>query len=176
MTDATRRKPMPRASDKPIEASFQRTERIYLKLSLGILGGLCLFVALCWGGYRFYARWQEHKLMRQAHVALEKNDYRWATLAAQHAYAVNPSSLDACRTLAEIAEKQGSVEAIEWRRRVVAIEPRSLGNLLALADSALRFQQPAIAAHALAKVPPAPQNDAGYHPAAARLALTEKDF
>jgi Flp pilus assembly protein TadD len=167
---------MPRPSDQPLESSLLRTERVYIKLSLGILAGLCLFIALCWGGHRFYVRWQEHKFMRQAHVALEKNDLRWATMAAQRAYAVNASSLDACRTLADIAERQNSATAIEWRRQVVAIEPDSLPNLLALAGTALRFQQPAIADEALAKVSPAKQSDAGYHAAAARVALTKNDF
>jgi predicted Zn-dependent protease len=167
---------MPRPSDQPLEGSLLKTERVYIKLSLGILGGLCLFIALCWGGHRFYVRWQEHKLMRQAHVALEKNDLRWATMAAQRAFALDASSLDACRTLAEIAERQSSPEAIEWRRQVVAIEPDSLPNLLALAGTALRFEQSAIADEALAKVSPSQRNDAGYHAAAARVALTKNDL
>jgi Flp pilus assembly protein TadD len=167
---------MPRPTDQPLETSFRRTERTYIRLSLGGLAGLCLFVALCWGGHRFYVRWQEHKLMHQAHVAFDKNDLRWASLAAQRAYAVDPSSLDACRTLAEIAERQKSAEAIEWRRRVVAIDPSSLAHRLALAETALRFERPAIAADALAGVPLAQQKDAGYHAAAARVALTKSDF
>lgn len=166
---------MPRPSDQPLEGSILKTERVYIKISLGILGGLCLFIALCWAGHHFYVRWQEHKFMRQAHVALDKNDLRWAVLAAQRAYALDASSLDACRTLAEIAEKQNSAEAIEWRRRVVGIEPNSLPDLLALAGTALRFQQPAIAEEALAKMSPAQRNAAGYHAAAARLALTKND-
>ncbi len=37
--------------------------------------------------------------MRQAHVALEKGDLRWAALAAQRAMVAAPDSVDACRRL-----------------------------------------------------------------------------
>jgi len=167
---------MSRPSNQPLEASILKTERVYIKLSLGIFGGLCLFIALCWGGHRFYVRWQEHKLMRQAHVALEKNDLRWAAMAAQRAYALDNSSIDACRTLAEIAERQNRAEAIEWRRQVAVIEPNSLADVLALAGTALRFGQPAVADEALAKVSLAQRNNGGYHAAAARVALTKNDL
>jgi cellulose synthase operon protein C len=167
---------MARDPDSTLEASLQRTEHTFVKLSLGVIGALCLLVALCWGGHTFYVRWQEHKLMRQSHVAFDKNDLRWAAMAAQRAYAVDPKSADACRTLAVIAEKQNSAEAIEWRRRVVALEPGSMPDRTALVESALRFEQPAIAAEALAQVPSAQQNDARYHSTAAHLALTKHDF
>jgi Flp pilus assembly protein TadD len=166
---------MVRPSDSALETSLRRTEHTYVKLWLGVIGVLCLLVAVCWGGHRFYVRWQEHKLMRQAHVAFDKNDLRWAAMAAQRAYAVEPKSVDACRTLAVIAERQNSPEAIDWRRRVVALDPNSTPDRIALVESALRFEQPAIAAEALAQVPTAQQDDARYHSTAAHLALAKKD-
>jgi Flp pilus assembly protein TadD len=167
---------MARPSNSTLEKSLRRTERTYVKLWLGVIGALCLLVAVCWGGHRFYVRWQEHKLMRQAHIAFDKNDLRWAAMAAQRAYAVDPQSADACRTLAAIAEKQNSSQAIDWRRRVVALEPNSMPDRIALVESALHFHHPAIAAEALAHVPPTQQNDARYHSTAAHLALTNNDF
>ena len=162
-------------SDSALEISLQRTEHTYVRLWLGVIAGLCLLVVLCWGGHRAYLRWQEHKLMRQAHVALDKNDLRWAAMAAQRAYAVEPGSGDACRTLAAIAERQNSPEAIDWRRRVVALYPNSMPDRMALVESAIRFEQPAIAAEALAQVPAAERNDARYHSSAAHLALTKNN-
>src|SRR4030095_7805930 len=106
---------MSRPSDSALETSLQRAEHTYVKLWLGLIGVLCLLVVVCWGGHRFYVRWQEHKLMRQAQVAFDKNDLRWATMAAQRAYALEPESADACRTLAAIAESQNSQEPIHWR-------------------------------------------------------------
>lgn len=166
---------MARLSD-PLETSLQRTERTYIRLSLIVIGGLCLLVALSWGGHYFYVRWQEHKLMRQAHVAFDKNELRWAAMAAQRAYAVDPKSADACRTLAAIAEKQNSPEALDWRRRVVALLPESMPDRIALVETALRFDHPAIAAEALAQVPAARQNDARYQATAAHVALTKNDL
>jgi thioredoxin-like negative regulator of GroEL len=167
---------MSRPFDSALETSLQRAERTYVKLCLGLIGVLCLLVIVCWGGHRFYVRWQEHKLMRQAHVAFDKNDLRWATMAAQRAYAVEPESADACRMLATVAERQDSPEAIDWRRRVVALNPNSMPDRIALVESALRFQQSAIAAGVLAQVPAEQQNDARYHGTAAHVALTKNDL
>ncbi len=157
------------------EISLQKTERVYVRLSLGILLGLILLVALSWGGRRLYVRWQEHKLMRQAHLAFDKADYRWAALAAQRAFSLDPSSLEACRTLADLAEKQHNVEAIEWRRRAVALAPKSVPDHLALARTALTFGQPKIAATALAPLAAAQAQNADYQAAAARIALAQGD-
>ncbi|HEY3662206.1 MAG TPA: hypothetical protein VGL24_03550, partial [Chthoniobacterales bacterium] len=167
---------MAQVPESHLDLLHQRTEKTYARLWLIIIGALCLLVAVSWGGRQFYVRWQEHKLMRQAHVAFDKNDLRWAAMAAQRAFAVDPKSADACRTLAAIAEKQHAPEAIDWRRRVVALLPESMPDRVALVECALRLEQPSIAAEALAKVPPAQQNDARYHTTAAHLALVKKDF
>lgn len=167
---------MAHTPDSNRELLQERTEKTYIRLWLIIIGALCLLVAISWGGRRGYVRWQEHKLMRQAHVAFDKNDLRWASMAAQRAYAVDPKSADACRTLAAIAEKQNAPEALDWRRRVIAFVPESLSDRVALVECALRFKQPAIAAEALVQTPAAQQNEAAYHTAAAHLALTKKDF
>jgi len=167
---------MSRPSDSALETSLQRAEHTYVKLCLGLIGALCLLVVVCWGGHRFYIRWQEHKLMRQAHIAFDKNDLRWATMAAQRAYAVEPESAEACRMLATVAEIQGRPEAIDWRRRVVALNPNSMPDRIALVETALRFQQLAIAAGALAQVPAEQQDDARYHSTAAHVSLAKNDL
>lgn len=167
---------MPRTNQQQMEGSLRQTERVYLRLASAIFAGLCLLVAVSWGGHRAYVRWQERKLMQQAHAAFDKMDLRWAILAAQRAYNLDDASVDACRTLADIAEQQSNVEAIEWRRRALAIEPASLSNRLAMVKTALRFTQPAIAASVLAQVPQAQQMSADYQAAAARVALTENDL
>ncbi|MEO6872352.1 MAG: hypothetical protein ABI233_09065 [Chthoniobacterales bacterium] len=177
--DATRRGPgrldMALPTDER-EITLQKTERVYIRLSLGIILGLVLLVAVCWGGRRLYVHWQERKLMHQAHVAYDKLDLRWAAMAAQRAYSLDDKSIDACRTLADIAEKQNSVQAIEWRRRALAIDPTSFPDRMSLANTALRFSQPEIAAETLAQVASAQRNNAEYQAAAARVALTKNDL
>jgi tetratricopeptide (TPR) repeat protein len=165
---------MPLPTDER-EISLQKAEHAYVKLTLGIIGGLVLFVAVCWGGRRLYVGWQEHRLMHQAHVAFDKNDFRWASLAAQRAYNLDPSSLDACHTLAAIAEKEENSEAIEWRRRATEIAPDSFSDRLAFAKTALRFEQPKLAASALDRVPEAQRQNADYQSVAAHLALAQKE-
>lgn len=166
---------MPLPND-PREITLRKTERVYVRLAVGIILGLCLLVAVCWGGRWGYVRWQERKLMHQAHVAFDKGDVRWSSLAAQRAYYLDDRSVDACRTLADLAEKQNSDQAIEWRRRALAIDPTSIPDRLALANTALHFSQPAIAGEALAAIPAAAQQNSTYQAAAARVALTKNDL
>lgn len=95
-----------RNSNRKMDSSLRRAERLYLRALLAVLAGAILLVAGCWIGSRFYHRWQEHRFMRQAHVALEKGDLRWAALAAQRAMVAAPDSVDACRPLADIYDRQ----------------------------------------------------------------------
>lgn len=166
---------MARLSDSNLETSLRRTERTYVKLWLILIGALCLLVTLLWGGHRSYIHWQERKLMRQAYSALDRNDLRWAVLAAQRALTVDPESSDACRVLAAVTEKQNLPEAIDWRRRVVALEPSSMSDRIALVETALRFRQQMVATETLAQVPTAQQDNALFQSAAAHLALTKNE-
>jgi cytochrome c-type biogenesis protein CcmH/NrfG len=158
-----------------MDPSLRRAERYYVKLIIGSLVGILLFIALCWGGYQAYSRWQEHQYLRQAHVAFDKNDLKWAALAARRAFSWRPDSIDACRLLGHIAERQGAPEAIDWRRRAVELDPNSVPDLIFLAETALRFGRTQLAVSALERVPPAKRQDAGYQSAAARLALAQNN-
>ncbi len=146
-----------------------------LKAWFALASGVCLLIAVVWGGQRGYRHWEERKWMRQAHAAFAQEDLRAAAMAAQRAYAVDPSSVEACRTLAKIGERQKDPEAVEWRQRAVALQPDSLGDRLAFAEGALRLGQNAIVADALAAVPAAQQNDPRYHTTAAHFALARND-
>ena len=149
-----------------------RVERFFLKLILGIFGGIVLIIALSWGGHFYYVKWQQHRLMQQAHAAMDQGNIRFALMAAGRAAGYNPYNLDACRTLADLLEKSGDATALEWRRRVVEVD-NSLPNTLALVATALKFKQPVIAAQALEKLSSADKNTAGYHSAAARIAVAQ---
>ncbi|MGH8093481.1 MAG: hypothetical protein ACREIF_08420 [Chthoniobacterales bacterium] len=138
--------------------------------------GVCLLLAIVWSSHRLYQHWEERSLMRQAHLACDRNALRWAAMATERAFAVDSSSLDACRTLAAINERQKNLKALDWRRRALALQPDSLGDRLALAESALSFGEPAVAAEMLRQVPAAQQNDARFQLAAAHFALVKNDF
>jgi len=158
-----------------MESSLRRTEKTYSRLILGLLLGLVFVVTLCWAGYQAYARWQEHRYMHQAHAAFDKDDLRWAALGARCAFEWRSDSLDACRLLGEIGDRQMSNEAIDWRRRAVDIAPASVPDLVKLAETALRFGRLQLADETLARVPPEKQRDPAYQTAAANMALAKND-
>ena len=154
-----------------MDRSLRRAEQYYIRIILGAILGLVLFVACCWGGYQAYSRWQEHHFMRQAHVFFDQENFEWASLAAQKAFYWRPDSVEACRVLGDIAERQKLGQALDWRRRAVDLQPNSLPDLVSLAETALRFSQPKLAAATLTRVPEERRNDAAYQSAAAHVAL-----
>ena len=107
-----------------VEISHAQTERLYVKLAVGSFVGLALLIGLIWGGHKVYVRWQERQLVRSAVQALKKGDDATAGLALRAVLELKPSSVLAARLLAELAEKSGDHAALDWRRKVVELEPR----------------------------------------------------
>lgn len=114
--------------------------------------------------------------MREAHESVERGEQRRATIAAQRVFDLDSSNIDACRTLADLAEKRNDVTAIEWRRRVTLLEPSSLQDRLALATTALKFNRFSLAAEALDEVSATDKHTADYHTAAARVDIATGDL
>jgi hypothetical protein len=139
-------------SNREIEALHRRTESFYLKLLLGGLIGVILVIAGFWGGHSAYARWQERRLIRKAVFAIEHGDEHTASLAARNVLELRPSSASAARIMAQLTEKVGDRIALDWRRKVVQLEPQSTDDALAWARCALQFNDIATAERALAKV------------------------
>jgi Flp pilus assembly protein TadD len=159
-----------------MDLSLHRTERTYSRLILVLFVAFISFIVLCWVGYRVYTRWQERHYLHQAHLAQEKNDLRWAALAARRAFAWRPDSVDACRVLADVAERQNAEEAIDWRQRAVELAPDSLPDLVWLAEAALRFGRQPLATETLERVPERERASPVYQSAAAQLAVARKDL
>src|SRR5215210_7778527 len=90
-----------------VEISHRRAEGFFLKLSLGLLFGFILLVALIWGGRGFYVRWQEKRLVQKAQTALDQGDPAGASLAARAVLQLKGDSVPAARLAAEIAERSG---------------------------------------------------------------------
>src|SRR5438105_11172877 len=126
-------------SKREIEASHRRTESFYLKLLLGGLIGVILLIAVFWGGHSAYVRWQERRLIRKAVFAIEHGDEHTASLAARNVLELRPSSASATRIMAQLTEKVGDRIALDWRRKVVQLEPQSSDDALAWARCALQF-------------------------------------
>jgi len=158
-----------------MEHSHRRKERLYLKLIFGALLGLFLLIALIWSGRDLYARWQERRLIRRAVAAMEHGDDATASLAARTVLQIKPTSASAARIVAEIAEKAGNRVALDWRRKAVEFDPRSVNDALALARCALQFNEPGLAEQALAGIDEQGKQTAGFHAVIALQAQTRRD-
>lgn len=158
-----------------METSHRRTERFYLQLLFGAVIAIVLLIALIWGGHDLYARWQERRLVRRALVAIQNGDDATASLAARTVLQIKPNSAPAARIVAQLLEKTGNRTALDWRHKVVEVEPRSVDDALALARCALQFNEPAVAEQALSGIDEQGKQQAGYHAVAATLAELKKD-
>ncbi len=165
-----------RYSRKPVETFSDRTQRTYIKLFLGILVGFIAFVMLCWGGWRAYTTFESRHLTRRGAAHLGGNDLRQATLSAARAIQLNPQNTEALRLMAKISEAGNDRGAVEWRRKVLEIEPRSPADFVAFVECAARFNEVSAAQGAMDRADPSLRGTAEYHVAAARLAEAKKDF
>ncbi|MEP6937849.1 MAG: hypothetical protein ABI871_07250, partial [Chthoniobacterales bacterium] len=142
-------------------------------LVLATLVGMAIGTTCLLYGPRAYNGWRESRLLQRANALLQKDDLAGATLAAQEALKVQPSSLPAYYVLAEATEKQNRAETVSWRAQIAHLLPHVLESHLNLASAALRFSQLDIARRALEGVEPADRDKAAYHVVAGWLARAE---
>ena len=154
-----------------MDISSARQERTYIRISLGILFGLILFIFVCWGGRRAYVHWQEKRLVIRAAGDLQKGDLRSAGLALRTILQLKPSSVPATRLMADLADSLRDKTAVEWRKKVVALAPDSPDDIIAWAKSAVANNDPATAERALQQTPETGKGLASYHAVAAMVAL-----
>ena len=152
-----------------------KAERTFIKLLLGGLVAVVLLIVLGIGTFHFYRQWQGRHLVRRAEAYLDGGDSRAALLTAKRAFQLDSSNAAACRLLARIAEREGQSSAIDWRQQVMTVTPDPVGDGIALAKTALRFDQIAVAAAALARIGVAGADRPAYHEAEAQLAVAKKD-
>ena len=158
-----------------LEEPVERTQRTILKLLLGVFAGIAFVVLVAWGGWHGYQRWEENHQVQQAASFIEKSDYKSAALNARRALQLNPNSSGAMRVMAQLAEKAHDRVAIDWRRKVVQLNPASAADAIALSNCALQFGDLALADKSLAGVRSTDQSSAAYHVAAGRLAKARND-
>jgi tetratricopeptide (TPR) repeat protein len=158
-----------------LETQSEKHERTYIKLIVGGLVGLVLFIALTVAGVYFFHRWQERHLVRVSAAYLSGGDMKAAALTARRAYQMNPANADAARLIAQIAERAGDRAAVDWWRKVVELAPGKIDDALALVRAALRANDLVTAQKTLAAFDEAAKQTAGYHAAAGRLAEVKKN-
>jgi len=136
----------------------------------GILLSLIFFIAAIWGGHDLYVRWQEKRLVRRATFDMEHGNERDASLAARSILEMKPSSASAARVMAQLGERVGERSALNWRRKVVQLDPHSVDDALALVRCAVQFNDIPTAERTLAEVNENLRNSAPYHEASALVA------
>ena len=132
---------------------------------------VCLVLAGgAYAGYREYRTVRQARLIKQARRYLDKSDPARAQLCLRNALAHNPKDLEACRLMAQVAEAARLPSAIIWRSRVVELNPHSLDDRLALAQTALSLRDHATATNALEGVSPDDKKTAAYQNLAGTVA------
>jgi predicted Zn-dependent protease len=132
----------------------------------------CCIAVLLTGyvGYRSYSVWKCSHLMNLAHQFLAKADGRSALLCAQQVLRSDPRNLDATRVMAQLNGAARSPSALLWWSKVVELNPHSLDDRLALAQTAMLMHDYATATNALEGVDQAGRNTVGYHNVAGAVA------
>jgi hypothetical protein len=130
---------------------------------------LLLIVVCCtatllagYAGYRSYKVWRQEHFMRLARESLAKSDVRNGTLFLNKVLQSNPQHLGATRIMAQLADAAHSPAALSWRSRVVDLNPHSLNDRLALAQTALTLHEYAFATNALEGVDATARGTAAY--------------
>lgn len=136
-----------------------------------------------YGGYKGYQAWRQKRLVAQAREFLEQGELRKSLISAQRAIRSNPRDVSAARVMAALADADRSRASMVWRHRIVELEPNSVSDRLALAQTAVLYQDHAAATNALAGVPEDARNTAEYRNVAGVVAAmlgdsekAEKEF
>ncbi|PWU12096.1 MAG: hypothetical protein C5B50_22100 [Verrucomicrobia bacterium] len=145
-------------------------------LLVGSFGAVCALVGLWFLGRPAYRHYKEKRALELARTFAAKGDYRNASLSARQACQINPKNIEACRLLAEIAEKSHLPAALDWRKRLTELEP-TVDNKILLAATALDVQGPpfGLATQVLDELAEAAKDKAPYYTVRAKLALRQSN-
>ncbi len=143
-----------------------------MKKFLVLVGILLAVGAIGLGvGRPAYRNWKQERLIAQARDSLAKGDMRSAGLSARQAIQINAGNIEACRVMAEIVESFRLPEALQWRQRVVDLEPGSLTNRLEFARYAIQLGEYAQAAKVLQGLDRTNRSSAAFHQMAGMVAV-----
>ncbi len=136
-----------------------------------ILVILCLTALLLLGysGYGSYEIWKQKHLMSMARQFAAESDLNSARLSLTELLRVNPQNIEASRLMAEYSDPNRSSAILIWRKRVVALDPESANDRIALAEIAVKMHDLATADEALKGIPETDRGTAHYHIAAGGL-------
>jgi Flp pilus assembly protein TadD len=117
--------------------------------ALAAIGGLGLL------GYEFYLAAYQRRVLANARAALAKGPNASAAFWVADALKGNPNGVEENRLMADLADAAKSPSVLQWRMRVVHLDPANLRNYLALANSEFELGEPKMALEALRQAPAA---------------------
>jgi tetratricopeptide (TPR) repeat protein len=135
-----------------------------------VISSCIVLLMLGYTGYRGYKVWKQDHWLKMASGFAAKGDARSELLCLRQALNLNPHNSEACRLMADLADATHSDAALIWRQRLVDLNPGSLPERLALAQTAMSIRDFGVASNALASVSEAGQKTAVYQNAAGLLA------
>lgn len=153
-----------------------RVERIYFNWLAAGVGGVLLLTLMIWGPLTALHKWQERHLVRRAAAYLSGGDRKTASINARRAFQLDPHSAGAARVLAQIAEGTADGTEVDWRRKVLELQPGSVDDGLALVRAELRANQLAAAEKTLQSFAAVGGRIPAYHAAWGRLAEMRKNL
>ena len=137
----------------------RQEDRWYHRRGWLLAGAIAITLVVLFGGEtrsvatRVYREHRQRRALRQAEAFSANQDHANAALALQVALEADPQNAGAWRAAAGVLERAGDPRALELRRQVLEANPDSMEALLALAATALRFNDTAQAEASLARVP-----------------------
>jgi predicted Zn-dependent protease len=152
-----------------LESSLAKTERTYIRLIVGGGAAIVLLVVVGWLAFHGYQRWEVRHLLRRSAAYLSGGDVRTASLSARRAFQIDPSSVEAARAMAVIAERSGDRSELEWRRKVLELGGAANEDKFALIEAALRIGDFPTAEKTLATLSLKAKNSAEYESSVGRL-------
>ncbi len=158
---------------KPDRSPSHRRTVSLLCLVLAVIGAIAATVVF---GPNLYRSWKHDRLVRQAQDFIKADDISNAAICLRKALLSNPTSREASRLMADLAEMGRSREAINWRARLVDLEPTNAQFRVEWADTALVLGDSGSAERALTSMGEAGRRLSGFHKSSGALALTRKEY
>lgn len=136
-----------------------------------IISACIVTLLLGYTGYRGYQVWKQNHWLTLAKGFAAKADVRNEMLSLQQVLRANPNNLEACRLAANLAEATRSPATLILRQRVVELDSKSTADRMALAQSAMLFNNYNVATNALAGIDDAGKKTADYQNLAGLVAI-----
>ncbi|MDX1953408.1 MAG: hypothetical protein SFY81_14615 [Verrucomicrobiota bacterium] len=114
-------------------------------------------------GRKAYKKTVERRLVRETKEYLEQKNWRGASLTLRRSLQLNPHNLEASKMMADLMEASGSPVALDWRVRVVELDPGSSEYRMDWARTAVRLRDFTAASNALSGLSSSARTNVTYH-------------